>query len=471
MLAGEVRAIWIDSWHRGLQSKGEISAVVKDLRAAHINTAFVEVRRRGETLYKNTIESQIELQEEFDPLEYFIKLAHDTNVGPAIEVHAWFVTYPIATKAPKTTNHPFHKHHDWLSQTRNGEIFAETEHAFDPGHPAVQKYLKDLVLDLVKRYEIDGIHFDYIRYEGREWGYNPVSVDRFKKIFHRSEIPPYGDPLWEQFRRDQITLWLRNVYLSSISLKPALKISASTVTRTASLSAGGQWTNSIPYAYLLQDWRSWMEEGLVDMNVPMAFFRNSMPQSANEYRGWLEFIKQNCFGRETVIGLASWLNSPAHVISQVETAKEVLGSRFTGIALYSYASPTPPPVQTFRDLIASSNFLQRIASESNAPPAVMPWKTQPRTGHLKGFVFQSGTSNNIDGAVIKLNGLRKKSITSDATGFYGAVDLPPGEYTISAEFEGHQSPHSTIHINVGRVAEADIRIEIKDQAIRTESQP
>lgn len=64
---------------------------------------------------------------------------------------------------------------------------AEDGHSYylDPGHPGVQEHLSRVVTDLLRRYDVDGLQLDYIRYSGNQWGYNPVALNRFKRLTGR----------------------------------------------------------------------------------------------------------------------------------------------------------------------------------------------------------------------------------------------------------------------------------------------
>jgi uncharacterized lipoprotein YddW (UPF0748 family) len=209
---------------------------------------------------------------DFDSLAELIRTC-DTKAGPRIEVHAWLTMFPIATTIePADRRHVFHAHPEWLSEAYTGAKFdggAGKGYWLDPGHPGVQQHLFDVAMDVLTRYDIDGLCLDYIRYAGRDWGYNSNSVARFNAQFKRSGKPSPVDPDWQQFRRDQVTALLRKIYLSAMAVKPQVKISAGGVTFSPSIDSAAQWTNSLPYSDALQDWRAWTEEGILDMVVPL----------------------------------------------------------------------------------------------------------------------------------------------------------------------------------------------------------
>ncbi|MCX8108074.1 MAG: family 10 glycosylhydrolase, partial [Verrucomicrobiae bacterium] len=117
----ELRGWWVDAWHPGLRNPAEVEALVKTAREANFNALFVQVRRRGDAYYLSRFEPKSsEVQIGFDPLAHLIKLAHDTSLGPRVDVHAWIVTYNIwhdQLAQPTQPNHPYRLYPDWLTES------------------------------------------------------------------------------------------------------------------------------------------------------------------------------------------------------------------------------------------------------------------------------------------------------------------------------------------------------------------
>ena len=104
------------------------------------------------------------------------------------------------------------------------------------GHPDAAAYTADVLPHLVRNYDIDGLHLDRIRYPdisiteqtpstGTSVGYNETSVARFQRrhgIATWSPPPAQNYPLWNQWRRDQVSNLVRRVYLNTIAIKPHL---------------------------------------------------------------------------------------------------------------------------------------------------------------------------------------------------------------------------------------------------------
>ncbi len=280
--------------------------------------------------------------------------------------------------------------------------------------------------------------------------------------------PPPPTPLWLQFRRDQVTAVVRKVYLNAIALKPNIKISADTITWGADgVSNLSQWySSSSAWNSVLQDWRGWMEEGILDLNIPMNYYR--VHQYPAAYTNWMNFAKDHKYNRHLAIGPGIYLNYTTNAIIQMRGTREASpnGNYAEGQCGYVYKQPDNQGTSfgTFKGYLTSSpnvaDPLSPALFSTKVPIPVMPWKSSPTNGHLKGTVYGVNTSTNLDGAVVTLTGPVTRSQTNDATGFYGFVDLPPGNYTVSASFSGYVATNSSVTISAGAVATRDLLLAL-----------
>ncbi len=214
----EFRALWADAWGEGFQDAAEVSQLIADARAGHLNAVVAQVRRRGDAFYNSHFEPKnAGIDAAFDPLADLLSKAHNTNNGQRIAVHAWIVTYHIWTGStlPTQPDHPLRLHPEWLLKDVNGNTFIGNQYTFDPGHPDVQRHTFNVCLDILTNYNVDGLNFDYIRFSSPNEGYNEVSVARFNRQMGRTGQPAPQDAVWKQWRRDQITGLLRKVYLAA----------------------------------------------------------------------------------------------------------------------------------------------------------------------------------------------------------------------------------------------------------------
>lgn len=468
----EIRAFWVDAFGNGFKTSAQVTTLINDIRAANANAIFPEVRKRGDAYYNGSPYEPKPTDispSSFDPLQDMITKAHDTTNGKRrVEVHAWIVSYKIwgsQTSFPPASNppHPYIAHPDWLTQDAAGNTWDGTSYSFDPGHPEVQQYTYNVCMDIISRYDVDGLNFDYIRYTGNTWGYHPVTVARFNARYGRTGQPAATDPLWLQFRRDQVTALVRKVYLNAIALKPHVKISADTITWGASgVSSDAQWLGSAAYSDVLQDWRGWMQEGILDLNVPMNYYReHQYPQA---YVNWMNFAKDRKFDRHVAIGPGIYLNYTSNAISQMRATRNVSpsGNLAEGVCGYVYKQPDAQgtPFSTFAGYLVNSPNAADPRSPAifstpvDIPP--MPWKTAPTKGHLKGFIYGARPGEVLDGAKVQISAPANRAQTNDATGFYGFVDLSPGTYTVTATYPGYSTVTTNLTITAGQVLTRDI---------------
>lgn len=472
----EVRAFWVDAFGAGFKNASEVSTLINDIRAAHANAIIPEVRKRGDAYYNSLYEPKpSDISASFDPLADMIAKAHDTSAGKQrVEIHPWIVSFKIwdnQVNPPLQSNHPYNLHPDWLTQDNTGATWDGTSYAFDPSHPEVQKHTFNVCMDIISRYDVDGLNFDYIRYTGNTWGYHPIAISRFNARYNRTGTPSPTDAAWMQFRREQVTALVRKVYLHAIASKPNIKISADTITwgNTAPTSDAQWYSSSAAYTDVLQDWRGWMEEGILDWNIPMNYYRhhnNTSPNHALAYTNWMNFAKDHKFNRHVVIGPGIYLNYTSNAIIQMRAtrAPSPAGNFAEGVCGYVYKQPDLAftPFATFRGFLTNSpNAHDPNATaifEERVPVPVMPWKTAPTRGHLKGFVYGGGVTNPLDGARVTVNGPANRSQTNDATGFYGFVDLPPGTYTVTASYSNLASQSLSATIVTGVVTTLDFTL-------------
>ncbi|RYD70495.1 MAG: hypothetical protein EOP84_26600, partial [Verrucomicrobiaceae bacterium] len=338
--------------------------------------------------------------------------------------------YPIGS-SHGNPNHILNKNPEWVTESVDGAKSISNEYWADPAHPGVQQHIVDVSLDLIGNYDIDGLQFDYIRYASPEWGYNPLAVARYNHRFGTSGKPATTNASWKQFRRDAVTELVRRVYLEGINLKPSIKISAATIGQGGGITQTSQWPDSAAYASRLQDWRAWMEEGILDLNMPMLYY-DAQGSWAHGWTNWLAFAKNHKYGRHMAPGPAWYMNTVSDSITQIHQTRETTtaGNRSDGVAGYNYATTNTEGVSrpAFLDTLSSSigPFPQ------NAAIPAMPWKTNPTRGYAKGIVTAGDTEAPLDHATLTFAGPTTRTVYTDGNGFFGALHLVPGNYTVTA---------------------------------------
>jgi uncharacterized protein (TIGR03437 family) len=475
--AQQYRAYWADAFHYGYKSVSEVEQLIQDAERSHANAIFIQARRRADSYYINTLEVPAQdatYTATFDALEYLIERAHSRG----IEVHAWFVVYPVwpVTIAPPVNpNHVWHKHGPraagrdmWMSVSSAGGVGS----AFDPGHPDAQRYLASVITDAIRHYAIDGIHLDYIRYnEDADYGWNPVAVERYQRLTNMIDFPRPREAAWNDFRRVQVTGLVRQIYLRAIEERPSIKVSAALISwgNGPLDDAGFRLTDA--YGRVFQDWRSWVEEGILDLAMPMHYFREAT--NASFLDRWLEFSKDRQFRRAYVPGLAPYLNSIPDSMSQIRRAlaPSAAGNSPLGVSFYSYAS-TNLLNAAGAPVTPNAEFYARAGELFGAPAAIpdLPWKSRPALGHVAGRLEVDAADSWLNDGVTAVvssdtGGELIRTATTDGTGFFGFVDLPPDRYRLRLERGGKLIWTSTPRdVTAGRVTRFDVNLRGEDLA-------
>ncbi len=236
----EARGFYAPMWM--IKTPPAVETIIAKARQYHFNQVYVQVRGRGDayyypnrddTAYQNN-EPRAELYDltptDFDPLQHAIDLAH--NGSPRIEIHAWMVVYPAWNRdyQPSSPAHVYRQHPEWITEDSSGitqNPTGDAEGAYlDPGIPAVQDYLINVFMDVVRNYDVDGIHLDYIRYHTGDWGYDPLAKAYFEEQTGWNIDADSGiEPVWHNWKRAQISTFVERLYHLVHAEKPWVQLS------------------------------------------------------------------------------------------------------------------------------------------------------------------------------------------------------------------------------------------------------
>ncbi len=420
-----LRGVWVATWGSGMLSPEECDRLVDTARRANLNAIFPEIRKVGDAYYLNGIEpraSNIAGPEDWDPLQYLIDKCHDTSDGKQrIEVHAWLVTMRLWRRnlGDPPPGHLFHEHPETMMLNAAGEDNAEGTMFADPGHPITQDWTARVFRDVAARYDIDGIHHDYVRYPEYEtdWGHNAVSLARFRARTGFEGAPAADDPMWNAWRRRQVMDVVRRVTAEVMEANPDCVVSAATLNWSLEMDAW-QWHKSSPLLKAQQDWPRFMEEGYLDMNVLMNYTQAT--EQPLRFGDWTDLAIRRRSDRHAVIGPSIGRNSLEQNIAQI---REAMDKGADGINIWSYGS-------LMRRGEANEELIEGLRGSVFAkpvPPPSRPWKDNPTYGAVIGQVFDAKGAW-ADGAVVTLNGT--ESTLADATGFYAFMRVHPGRHVV-----------------------------------------
>ena len=354
----EVRAMWVQ--RASLTSPTSVLSVVETAAGAGFNTLMVQVRGRGDAYYRSGREPRaLALAGQpasFDPLELVIGRAHRAG----LKVHAWVNVNLISEAAPsQSQQHVVNAHPEWLMVPRP---LAADLASMNPKRPEFLRRLSEyakarsdrveglflsplnenavdhtvrVIGDLASRYELDGIHLDYIRFPNDEYDFSAEALAEFRSEVRadltRSERREYDDrsrdrPLfytemfpqrWQQFRRDRLTAMVTKIRSTVKSRRPGAMLTAAVFPDAVDA------TN-----HRFQDWRVWLERGLLDAICPMAYTTDPAV-----FRAQIANVERLAARHPVWAGIGAWQLSPASTAENIRTARQI-GAE--GVILFSY---------------------------------------------------------------------------------------------------------------------------------------
>ena len=438
----ELRAFWVDGFNDGFKTPAQCDLLLARLRGMHCNAVFVQMRKRADAYYQSHYEEWAKDDpEQFDALQYLCDHAHAPG-QPRIQVHAWINACAIGGNPSAGSLAKVHP--EWLSLSDTGADFDTEATKIDPGNPDAAEWTFRVYMDVVRHYDVDGIHLDFIRYGGSSktvghWGYNPVSVARFNARYGTSGLPRWNDSRWSAWRREQVTELVRRIYVNAIALKPKIIVSAATICWGDAPASDAEYdAKSAAYTEVFAPWRDWMREGILDLNCPMTYF--ALPRSAGRWAGWNTFAKDRQYGHLCALGVGAYLNAAAQTLSMIGDTRRptARGRRAAGTVVYCYDTPVGLNGQEMEgdtDLFAALPSIWK----RDVPPPAMPWKTQPTTGAILGTLLGGEKLTPADGvriAVVRADGGVNRAAVSDGSGAFAVTGLPPGSYDVTAVLPG-----------------------------------
>lgn len=275
----EFKGIWIRPTET---TTGQIKSTLDRLEKAGINNVFLETYFHGKTIYPSDVLKkygllyQREEFEGFDPLMIWIREAHKRD----IKIHVWFESFYVGNKySPDDVNNIINAYPHWLNKTKEKynaiePVASLSEHNgyfIDPANPEVQKYLLEILNEIIVKYNPDGINLDYIRYpqsiqekfpkyEDANWGYTQYARADFKKIYNVDPIDIKKRTTnwyyWAKYRQNKISQFVKEVRLLTANNKVML---------TAVIFPDRQRSLETK----MQDWRTWSVNNYVDGFTPL----------------------------------------------------------------------------------------------------------------------------------------------------------------------------------------------------------
>jgi uncharacterized lipoprotein YddW (UPF0748 family) len=307
------------------QQKEELIKICDTAKELNLNAIVFQVRPMCDALYKSNFEPWSEFltgemgkapEPYYDPLEFLIEEAHKRG----IEVHTWFNPYRAhhpSAKSPISADH--------ISKTKPELVKEYGKHLWlDPGEPGVQDHSINVMMDVVKRYDVDGIHMDDYFYPYKENDANGKEMDFPDEPSWKKYQESGGKLSRDDWRRDSVNKFVERLYKTVKAEKPWVKVG---------ISPFGIWRPGNPegvvgfdqYAELYADAKLWLENGWVDYFTPQLYWAiDSKGQPYKELLKW--WVEQNKQGRNIWPGNYTSKYSVEEIINQVKATREQKGA-------------------------------------------------------------------------------------------------------------------------------------------------
>ena len=386
----EVRAVWLTTiggidWPHSYSTttqKAELISILDQLQQAGINTVLIQTRVRATTIFPTTTEpwdgcltGHPGTSPGYDPLQMCIDECHRRGM----ECHAWIVTIPVG-KWNGTGCKQLRQKYPTLIKKIGDEGY------MNPEMPQTGDYLANFCAEVTRKYDVDGIHLDYIRYP-ETW---KIKVTR-------------------QQGRQYITDIVTKINRAVKSLKPWIKLSCSPIGKYDDLSRyrSSGWNANTT---VCQDAQGWLRDGLMDALFPMMYF-----QGNNFYPFAIDW-HEHSYGRIVAPGLAVYMMHPREKNWDLDViTREMSVLRQIGMGCTFFRS------KFFTD---NTKGIYDFTRDFNIVPALIP----PMTWAGK----------QAPSAVAQLK--IKRSMTADNISWQKAVDYSDGDYLLYNVYASESLP-------------------------------
>ena len=374
----EARALWVTRFD--YDSEAKIARIMETAARSHFNIIYFQARAASDAYYRSTIEPCAALlcgklggTPSYDPLEVAVREGHKHG----LQVHAYLNALtgraagiegqckPIPEPDPGNPRHVLLDHPEWIMSDRTGRRLpcpnSEEYVWLSPAFPEVRSRLAAVAADIARRYEIDGIHLDRIRYPGNAWSWDEASRAEFGKN------PDKNAAEWKEYRTALVSRMVRETYDSISAVKPQLVFSAAV---WGIYHDKWQWKTLAGKTDLMQDYRAWAKEGYMDILVPMTYSRIKARCARIDWGCMLdEHIQgdERETGRQMYIGIDA-SKGAREIVNQIRLARS---RGVTGMAIFSFTDADNSRVWP---LLRSGVFAERAAVPE------MPWKQQQQVG-------------------------------------------------------------------------------------------
>src|SRR5690554_172675 len=388
----EFRGVWIATvanidWptRQGMpaaQQRAELIAILDAHQRAGINAIMFQIRPGADALYGKSREPWSAFlsgtqgrapSPVYDPLDFAIKEAHSRGM----ELHAWMNPYRATFNSASNVapDHITRKKPEWFF-TYGGKKY------FNPALPEVRSYISSVVMDVVRNYDVDGIHFDDYFYPYPEK--NPIpDAKEFRQYGH-------GFSSVDDWRRNNVDQLIKSVSDSIFAEKKYIKFGISPFgiwDNKRDHPLGSETAGFSGYRQLYADARKWTEEGWIDYINPQIYFPFNYRAAA--YEVLVDWWAKNSFGKHLYIGHGAYRASENgqgwrerdQIPRQITHLRE--NDQVHGSIYFSSKSLT-------NNMAGLRDSLQYTYYRHKSLPPLMPWKDSTPPIAPRGLTVRAG---------------------------------------------------------------------------------
>lgn len=325
----ETRAVWVATNFRldwppptfdQEKQKQALVDIFDDIKSKNLNTVFFQAGINGTVLFKSSfdpfspyITGEVDREGTYDPLQFAIEQAHKRG----LEIHAWINCIKCfggtELNILNNPNHISKRKPEWvIEDVREGQ----KSYWLDPGLPEVREYLSDMIADMVEKYDVDGVHLDFLRYPGKNF------EDEFSYNVHGARLSR------DEFRRKNITDLVELINKKIKAIKHFVKLGVAPIGIFKNENGITGWEG---YSEVYQDSREWLKRGLVDYVAPQIYWGfDDSPRFGLVAKEWTE----NSFGKNIILGIGAYKpNVKSEMDAMIQYSRSINAA---GVAFFRY---------------------------------------------------------------------------------------------------------------------------------------
>ena len=325
----ELRGVWLTNIDSDvLFDKKNVVAAIDRIAKLNFNTVYPTVWQGGYTLFPSAIAKGV-MGVSVDPspglkgrdvLKEIVEEGHKKGLA----VIPWFEFGFMAPADSELAK----KHPDWLTKRRDGTtIWKEGKDDrvwLNPFHPQVQRFILDLIIEIVVKYNVDGIQFDDHFGLPTEFGYDDFTVAMYKKEIGQLPADDFRETFWARWRADKINEFVGRIFRSVKFRKPKCILSLSPNPLHFALPAH------------LQDWFSWERRGFIE-EIIIQVYRKDLKRFITELER--EEVKLAKVHIPVGIGILTGLKNNSMPLKQIQDqVQEVRKHGLAGVSFFFYES-------------------------------------------------------------------------------------------------------------------------------------